>query len=79
MLVQLVSVAGALVVLFAYWMQQQERWKSDNRWYLMCNALGTLVLTVVAWIGSQWGFLLIEGIWSLLSFHGLWRSLRTTA
>lgn len=79
MIIQLISVAAALVVLFAYWMQQQGRWAAQNRWYLACNAVGTLILTVVAWVGTQWGFVLIEGIWAMLSFRSLLRVLQTVS
>ena len=55
-------------------MQQQGRWFATERRYLACNFVGTAVLTVVAWIGSQWGFVLVEAIWALVSLRGLIRA-----
>ena len=76
MIVQAVSLVAACVVLFAFYMQQQGAWQSTEPRYLGCNFVGTAVLTVVAWIGSQWGFVLVEAIWSIVSLRGLVRSLR---
>lgn len=74
MIVQAVSLVAACVVLFAFYMQQQGRWAATERRYLACNFVGTAVLTGVAWIGSQWGFVLVEAIWALVSLRGLVRS-----
>ena len=75
MLVQGISVVGACVVLYAFYMQQQGTWRANEIRYLACNFVGTAVLTVVAWIGSQWGFVLIEAIWAIVSFRGLVRAM----
>ena len=74
MLIQMISVGGACIVLYAFYMQQQGAWTSSEPRYLACNFVGTAVLTVVAWIGSQWGFVLVESIWAAVSFRGLVRA-----
>ena len=76
MLVQGISVIAACVVLYAFFMQMQGVWQASEIRYMACNFVGTAVLTVVAWIGSQWGFVLIEAIWALVSLRGLIRAKR---
>ncbi len=76
MIVQGISVVSACVVLYAFYMQQRGAWLATERRYLACNFVGTAVLTVVAWIGSQWGFVLVEAIWAIVSLHGLIRACR---
>lgn len=76
MLVQGISLVAACIVLYAFYMQQQGAWLSTDPRYLGCNFVGTAVLTVVAWIGSQWGFVLVEAIWAVVSFRGLMRTRR---
>lgn len=69
-------MAGAVVVLYAFYMQQQGRWGPTEARYLACNFIGTLILTIVAWVESQWGFVLIEGIWAAVSLRSLLRTRR---
>ena len=77
MLIQLVSLAGALTILAAFTLQQWGRWKADDVAYLWANAVGAGVLTAVAWEESQWGFLLMESVWTVVSVQGLIRRTRT--
>ena len=75
--VQLVSLAGAMTILAAFVLQQFGRWKASEPAYLLTNMIGAAVLTAVAWLESQWGFLLMEVVWTLVSAWGLYR-LRTS-
>ena len=70
-MIQIVSLAGAITILAAFAMQQWGRWKSDDFAYLWANTIGAGLLTVVAWTGSQRGFLLLESVWTLVSIQGL--------
>jgi hypothetical protein len=73
---QVVSVLGALAILAAYaanlfgWIQP------SNLWYSVANFLGSAVLTVVAIVDRQLGFLLLEGTWALVSLWGIYSALR---
>jgi hypothetical protein len=35
--------------------------------YLVLNLVGSFVLAVIAWVDERWGFLLLEGVWSIIS------------
>lgn len=71
--IQLISLAGAILILLAFTLQLRGRWKATDPVYLWANLVGSTVLTVVSWIEAQWGFLLLEGVWALVSAWGLWR------
>jgi hypothetical protein len=44
--------------------------------YLVLNLAGAFVLSVAAYFEEQWGFLLLEGVWTLVSAWGLIRLAR---
>jgi hypothetical protein len=72
---QLVQIIGALLILTAFAAVQFERMRPDSRIYLALNLVGSVVLAVLAWMESQWGFLLLEGVWAIVSAWGLTRAL----
>ena len=39
---------------------------------LLLNAIGALILGIDAFIGKQWGFVLLEGVCSIVAIHGLY-------
>ena len=45
----------------------------DSRTYLVLNLAGSLVLAYLAWDERQWGFLLLETVWAIVSAWSLIR------
>jgi len=72
---QLVQIVGALLILAAFAAVQFERMRPDSRVYLALNLVGSAILAVLALHESQWGFLLLEGVWAIVSAWGLARVL----
>ena len=44
-----------------------------NVWYRLFNTVGAGTLTIMAWRERQLGFVVLEGIWSLVSLWSLVR------
>jgi hypothetical protein len=76
---QLVQVAGALLILVAFTAAQVGAVGPHHRGYLVLNLVGSAVLAVLAWVESQYGFLLLEGVWAVVSAWGLVQVLRGRA
>lgn len=73
---QLISFVGAFLILGAYG-GQQLGWVDPAGWlYSALNLVGAGLLTVAAWQLGQWGFVLLEGVWTVVSAGALARSLR---
>jgi hypothetical protein len=64
---QIVQVAGALLILVAFAALQFGRMRVDSGAYLALNLAGSTVLAVLAWYETQWGFLLLEAVWAIVS------------
>jgi len=74
---QLVQIVGAILILVAFAGAQFGRLDQRSVAYLTLNLIGSLILAVLAAIESQLGFLLLEGVWSLVSLWSLVSELRT--
>ena len=68
---QFVQILGAVLVLVAYIAAQLRMLDAKSYPYLVLNLLGSGLLAVLAAAGAQWGFLLLEGTWALVSLLSL--------
>ena len=68
---QIVQVAGALLILSAFAGAQFNRLSPQSRLYLWLNFVGALILALLAYVEKQWGFLLLEVVWTMVSAWGL--------
>lgn len=74
---QVIQIVGALLILAAFTAVQVDRMRPDSRLYLTLNLIGSAILAVLAVIGQQWGFVLLEGVWAIVSAWGLLGALRS--
>ena len=70
---QIVQLAGALLILSAFILAQMKRLQPESAVYLLLNFFGAGLLSVVALLDRDWGFVLLEVVWTLISGAGLAR------
>jgi hypothetical protein len=68
---QALQILGAILILVAFVLAQRRVLAQDSYGYLVPNLIGAVVLTGDAWLGRQWGFVLLEGVWALVSLWGI--------
>ena len=74
---QVISIIGSIIILSAYGAGQAKLMNTSSLLYAVLNLIGSGILAVIAVIESQWGFLLVEGVWSLISLASAINILRT--
>jgi len=73
MISQTMQLLGAVFILGAYTAQQIRKLDPETVAYQALNALGGFLLCATAVVERQYGFILLEGAWTVLSVWGLAR------
>ena len=73
---QMVGLAGAMMILVAYVGHQMRRMDANGWLYNVLNAVGGGILTYTAFHPFQAGFVVLEGTWTVVSLVAMGRVLR---
>jgi hypothetical protein len=68
---QAVQIAGALAILVAFACAQLDWLDQKSVAYLLLNLIVSSVLGIQAVLHKEWGFVLLESVWALISAAGL--------
>jgi hypothetical protein len=77
MIFQVVQMIGAILILYAFGAQQFQHLEAETKTYQMLNLFGGICLATAAVAARQYGFILLEGSWTVVSAWGVWRVVRT--
>jgi hypothetical protein len=66
-----IQVVGAVLILAGFVANQRGLVRADAVSYLVVNFVGSAILTWIAYDERDWGFLLLETVWAIVSAWGL--------
>jgi hypothetical protein len=70
-----IQIGGAVLVLIGYVLGQLGKIDTSSKAYLLINLAGSTLLALDAYSGRQWGFLVLNGTWAVISLVNLIRLL----
>jgi hypothetical protein len=73
---QLIQIVGALLNMGAFALLHFEIAPSSALRYLIPNWLGSVLLVASAYVDRQWGFLLLESAWVIVTAYAINQRLR---
>jgi hypothetical protein len=68
---QVIQIVGAVLILTGFILSQAHRLDAGSYAYLLLNLVGGAILAVLAFQDQRWGFVLLEGVWTLVALAGL--------
>jgi hypothetical protein len=68
---QAVQIFGAVLILLAYALATIGRLEQKSLAYILLNVAGSAILAALAAIERQFGFLVLEGAWAMISAWSL--------
>lgn len=65
------QLLGAVLIVSAFALSQTGRMDAQSYLYILLNLVGGAILGVLAYQQARWGFVLLEGTWTLISLISL--------
>lgn len=66
---EIIGASGAGLILIAFILEQTHRWKDTDLKYDAVNLLGSALLIAYAVLLGSYPFLVLNGVWALLSLR----------
>ena len=70
------GIIGMLMILWAFLMNQMNKWRKEMLIYDASNSLGSLFLVLYALDGRAWPFVILNGVWLLYSAKDVLQGLK---
>lgn len=66
---EIIGASGATLILIAFILEQTHRWKDTDLKYDAVNLLGSALLIVYAVLLQSYPFLVLNGVWAIVSLR----------
>lgn len=72
----LAGIIGTGIILITFILNQSGKWSAKSRSYDTANAIGSLILVGYAVMLDSFPFMVLNGVWFVVSFRDVVKSLR---
>ena len=72
----IIGISGMVLILFAFFMNQTNRWKNSSLSYDLINLIGSVFLIIYAIPPRAWPFIILNGVWAFVSLRDVITDLR---
>lgn len=72
----LTGTIGVSLCLIAFYLNIAGKLKSTDKFYLLLNFLGAGISCYASWLISYMPFVVLEGVWALVSAQGMYKAIR---
>lgn len=70
----IIGTIGVSLILLAYFLSTFKLVSSDSKAYYIMNVIGAGLACYASYLINYWPFVILEGVWTLVSVAGLLRS-----
>jgi hypothetical protein len=69
MIILTIGFIGAFLILIAFILNQTNKWDDGFFKYDLTNCIGSLLLVIYGVLSKAWPFVILNGVWFLVSFR----------
>lgn len=69
MIILAIGFIGAFLILIAFILNQMKKWDQGTFKYDFTNCIGSLLLVVYGILSKSWPFVVLNGVWFLVSLR----------
>jgi len=69
MITLIIGFLGAFLILIAFILNQIKKWDQGTFKYDLTNCIGSLLLVIYGIVGKTWPFVVLNGVWFLVSLR----------
>lgn len=72
-----IGFVGVTMILTAYFLNLKNQLNPQDLAYILLNLIGAILACLASLLMEYWPFVLLEGVWTIVSLHALFQYKRT--
>ena len=72
----IVGSIGVGIILIAYYLNTASLIIKNGKLFYVLNIIGAAVACYASWLIDYWPFIILEGMWTLVSIYGLMKTMK---